>query len=84
MQQYRMDVELNLLNMASLETAINKARSLLTVLPIGAIESNQLQADIAILAGLYGKMIYYKQTQIPMQLLTDSEQVTLLNWIIQE
>jgi hypothetical protein len=83
MQQYLMDVDLNLLNMASLEAAINKARGLLIVMPSGAIEAKQLHVEIAVLAGLYGKMIYYKQSQIPMELLTDTEQITLLNWIIQ-
>jgi Protein of unknown function (DUF3717) len=65
------------LTLTDLEVAINKARA-----EAGARNADQdLKAELSELAGLYGKMIYYKQNQVPMDLLTDTELVTLLNWV---
>jgi hypothetical protein len=66
------------ISLSDLEVAINKARAALP--PQGA--DHQLAADVALLANLYGKMIYYKQVIVPMQLLSDSEQIVLLNWVM--
>lgn len=65
------------LTLADLELAINKARA-----EANSRDANQeLIEEVSSLAGLYGKMIYYKQQQVPMDLLTDMELVTLLNWV---
>jgi hypothetical protein len=82
MQQYRMHVDssqiLTQISLSDLEVAINKARA---KLPPKGVE-HQLAEDVAILANLYGKMIYYKQVVVPIQLLSDSEQIVLLNWVM--
>jgi hypothetical protein len=65
------------LTLTDLEVAINKARAEAN----SRSPDQELKVDISTLAGLYGKMIYYKQTQVPMDLLTDTELVTLLNWV---
>jgi hypothetical protein len=82
MQQYRMHFDsshiLTQISLSDLEAAINKARA---ALPAHGVEQ-QLASDIATLANLYGKMIYYKQAVVPMQLLSDSEQIVLLNWVM--
>jgi hypothetical protein len=76
-----MHVALNQLCLADLEAAINKARTLLSSMKsIESEDGDQTRTDLAVLAGLYGKMIYYQQVSIPMALLSDTEQVTLLNW----
>jgi Protein of unknown function (DUF3717) len=76
-----MQVALNQLVLADLETAINKARSNLATCKLGSDEQHQIQIDLSVLADLYGKMIYYQQETISMTLLSDTEQVTLLNWV---
>jgi Protein of unknown function (DUF3717) len=66
------------LSLSDLELAINKARASLAL----NTADSEIHEDVAILAGLYGKMIYYKQLEVPMHLLSDNEQIVLLNWII--
>jgi Protein of unknown function (DUF3717) len=82
MQQYEMHFDssqiLTQISLSDLEAAINKAR---VNLPEQGVD-HQLASDVAILANLYGKMIYYKQVVVPMQLLSDSEQIVLLNWVM--
>lgn len=67
------------ITLGELEATINKAR---LALPPHGVEAS-LESDVAALGGLYGKMIYYKQLEVPMELLTDAEQVALLNWIVE-
>jgi Protein of unknown function (DUF3717) len=82
MQQYDMHLDSSLIltqiSLSDLEAAINKARA---ALPAKGTE-HQLASDVAVLANLYGNMIYYKQVVVPMQLLSDSEQIVLLNWVM--
>jgi hypothetical protein len=66
------------ISLSDLEVAINRARA---ALPSQGID-HQLASDVAVLANVYGKMIYYKQVVVPMQLLSDAEQIVLLNWIM--
>jgi hypothetical protein len=65
------------LTLTDLELAINKARAEAN----SRATDQELIEEVSTLAGLYGKMIYYKQQQVPMDLLTDTELVTLLNWV---
>jgi hypothetical protein len=82
MQQYGMHFDssefLTQISLSDLEAAINKARA---NLPNHEVD-HRLASDVAILANLYGKMIYYKQVVVPIQLLSDSEQIVLLNWVM--
>ena len=66
------------ISLSDLEVAINKARA---ALPAQRTE-HELASDVEVLANLYGKMIYYKQVVVPMQLLSDNEQIVLLNWVM--
>jgi Protein of unknown function (DUF3717) len=77
-----MYVSLNQLALADLETAINKARQALQHSSPNADAEDPIQVDLSVLAGLYGRMIYYQQTSIPMDLLSDTEQIALLTWVI--
>jgi Protein of unknown function (DUF3717) len=77
-----MYVALNQLTLADLETAINKARQALEHSSPKIGDDDPIQVDLSVLAGLYGKMIYYQQTSIPMELLSDTEQIALLTWAI--
>lgn len=77
-----MHVALNQLSLADLETAINKARQSLQHSSPNADDEDPIQVDLSVLAGLYGKMIYYQQISIPMELLSDTEQIALLTWAI--
>jgi Protein of unknown function (DUF3717) len=82
MQQYGMHLDsseiLTQISLSDLEVAINRARA---ALPSQGTD-HQLASDVSVLANLYGKMIYYKQVVVPMQLLSDAEQIVLLNWIM--
>jgi hypothetical protein len=82
MQQYVMNFDpshiLTQISLSELEVAINKAR---VAMPSHGAD-HELQADVSILANLYGKMIYYKQLVVPMHLLSDNEQIVLLNWVM--
>ena len=77
-----MDVALNQLTLADLETAINKARQALQNSSPHVGDEDPVQIDLSVLAGLYGKMIYYQQISLPMELLSDTEQIALLTWAI--
>ena len=77
-----MDVALNQLTLADLETAINKARQALQNSSPNVGDEDPIQMDLSVLAGLYGKMIYYQQISLPMELLSDTEQIALLTWAI--
>jgi Protein of unknown function (DUF3717) len=77
-----MYVALNQLALADLETAINKARQALEHSSPKVGDEDPIQVDLSVLAGLYGKMIYYQQISIPMELLSDTEQIALLTWAI--
>jgi Protein of unknown function (DUF3717) len=66
------------ISLSDLEAAINRARS---NLPAQGI-NHELASDVEVLANLYGKMIYYKQVVVPLQLLSDGEQIVLLNWVM--
>ena len=77
-----MDVALNQLTLADLETAINKARQALQNSSPNVGDEDPVQIDLSVLAGLYGKMIYYQQISLPMELLSDTEQIALLTWAI--
>jgi hypothetical protein len=70
--------ELTHITLSDLELAINKARASLAL----NTASSDVHEDVAVLASLYGKMIYYKQIEVPMHLLSDNEQIVLLNWIM--
>lgn len=74
-----MELKLTRISLGELEAAINKAR---LALPSQGVEGS-LESDVAALGGLYGKMIYYRQCEVPMELLTDSEQIALLNWMVE-
>ncbi len=65
------------ITLTDLELAINRARQ---HLPAQGAE-HKLATEVSVLANLYGKMIYYKQIIVPMELLTDVEQMTLLQWV---
>jgi Protein of unknown function (DUF3717) len=82
MQQYEMHFDssqiLTQISLSDLEVAINRARA---AMPAQGAD-HELASDVAVLANLYGKMIYYKQVVVPMQLLSDSEQIVLLNWVM--
>jgi Protein of unknown function (DUF3717) len=82
MQQYGMHSDsseiLTQISLSDLEVAINRARA---AMPTQGV-NHELAADVAALANLYGKMIYYKQVVVPIQLLSDSEQIVLLNWVM--
>jgi Protein of unknown function (DUF3717) len=66
------------ISLSDLEAAINRARA---HLPAQGI-NHELASDVEVLANLYGKMIYYKQVVVPLQLLSDGEQIVLLNWVM--
>jgi hypothetical protein len=81
-----MHVVLNQLTLADLEIAINKARQALqhslSNANANVSDEGAIQMDLSVLAGLYGKMIYYQQISVPMDLLSDTEQIALLTWAI--
>jgi hypothetical protein len=66
------------ISLSDLEAAINRARA---NLPAQGV-NHELASDVEVLANLYGKMIYYKQVVVPLQLLSDGEQIVLLNWVM--
>jgi Protein of unknown function (DUF3717) len=66
------------ISLSDLEAAINRARA---NLPAQGV-NHELAFDVEVLANLYGKMIYYKQVVVPLQLLSDGEQIVLLNWVM--
>jgi hypothetical protein len=66
------------ISLSDLEAAINRARA---AMPAQGI-NHELASDVEVLANVYGKMIYYKQIVVPLQLLSDGEQIVLLNWVM--
>jgi Protein of unknown function (DUF3717) len=65
------------ITIGQLETAINRAR---VALPAHGTES-ALPPDVAVLATIYGRLIYERSDRVDLERLTDEEQVTLLRWL---
>lgn len=65
------------ITIADLEAAINRARA---AQPARGVE-HALSSDVALLGGLYGRMIFERATELPVDALSDAEQVALLNWL---
>jgi hypothetical protein len=59
-----------------LETAINRAR---TAQPASGPESS-LGREVALLAGLYGRMIWERQDSLDLDALSDRERSALQSW----
>lgn len=62
---------------AQLEAAINRARN---ALPASGNEA-ALSRDVALLAALYGRMIFEGRSTLDLEELEDGEQVVLLQWL---
>lgn len=65
-----------ILTLNALETAINRARA---AQPASGPESS-LGRDVAVLAGLYGRMIWHRTERLALHEISDSERVVLSRW----
>jgi hypothetical protein len=65
------------LSISQLEAAINRARA---VAPASGIEAS-LSPDVALLARLYGEMIFRHHSHLDVETLSDEEQLALLRWV---
>ncbi len=65
------------LSIGQLERAINRARA---IEPAQGTES-ALSRDVAVLAGLYGRMIYLRMDQIAWNALEEREHAVLVRWM---
>lgn len=66
------------ITIGQLESAINRAR---VALPSQGSEAT-LSRDVAMLAAVYGRMIYERRDRVDLERLSDDEQVALLRWLI--